>query len=124
MAVGDTVVQVLRPPPTADNHEQGVAPVLLGLVIKTGSSPGTSNVMWSNGSQSLNHDDTVLLALATPFKTQYVGRRVRPLPSLGPISSERIGVIVLQDDNDECVIEMPSGTLYTLALAYLELLTP
>jgi hypothetical protein len=124
MAVADTVIQVLRPPPTADNHEQGVAPVLLGIVKKAGSAPGTWDVMWSNGSISYDHDENVLYALAEPFKTQYVGRRVRPLPSLGPISSERIGVVVLQDDNDEFVIEMPNGTLYTLDLANLELLTP
>lgn len=122
--LGDKVIQILRPPPDADQHEVGIAPILLGQVISAGTgAPGTDwNVKWSNGSISLDHDNTVLRVVTATVSSQDVGRRARPISSINAIAPEGIGIIRMRDQNDLYILEMPDGTLYSLSAANLQLL--
>jgi hypothetical protein len=123
-AIGDTVVQILAPPPAADQHQVGIAPVLVGQVIAAGTgAPGADwNVLWNNGAVSIDHDNTVLRVLVTPFQSANVGRRARPLTSIGAISPSRIGIVRMRDANDVYVLEMDNGKFYTLSAANIEFL--
>ena len=123
-ALNDYVITALSPVPGTDQHGIGIAPVLVGQVIKAGTgAPGADwDVLWSNGVTSINHADAILRVLATPRSTVNVGRRARPITSIGSICPDAIGTIRIHDANGLYVLEMADGTLYCLTAANLLLL--